>query len=140
MTSVALDLVFQELVSGGDFHGHWFPGFSVPGPDVILNVIDMVNQDKLFTMSHNIGTGGHQFKIYKNRYRLNVRGNYFSNRVIDLWNELPENTVMAPTLNNFKSRLNKCWYGHPRKFDPWCYIPGKRTRQQPTYQIHQQRL
>ena len=98
----------------------------------ILNDIDKVNKDKLFTMSH-IGTRGHQFKIYKNRYRLNVRGNYFSNRVIDLWNELPENTVMAPTLNSFKSRLNKCWYGHPRKFDPWCYIPGERTRQRPTY-------
>ena len=99
----------------------------------ILNDIDKVNKDKLFTMSHNIGTRGHQFKIYKNRYRLNVRGNYFSNRVIDLWNELPENTVMALTLNSFKSRLNKCWYGHPRKFDPWCYIPGERTRQRPTY-------
>ena len=53
----------------------------------ILNNIEKVNKDKLFTMSHNIGTRGHQFKIYKNRYRLNVRGNYFSNRVIDLWND-----------------------------------------------------
>ena len=58
----------------------------------ILNDIDKVNKDKLFTMSHNIGTRGHRFKIYKNRYRLNVRGNYFSNRVINLWNELPENS------------------------------------------------
>ena len=40
----------------------------------ILNDIDKVNKDKLFTMSHNIGTRGHQFKIYNNRYRLNVRG------------------------------------------------------------------
>ena len=44
------------------------------------------------------------------------------------WNELPEHTVMAPTLNSFKSRLNKCWHGHPHKFNPWCYIPGERTR------------
>ena len=59
----------------------------------ILNDTDKVNKGNLFTMSHKIGTRGHQFKIYKNRYRLNVRGNDFSYRVFDLWNELPENTV-----------------------------------------------
>ena len=85
----------------------------------ILNDIDKVNKDKLFTMSHNIGTRGLPFKLYENRYRFNVRVNYFSNRGINLWNELPENTVMASTLVSIKSRLNKCWYGHHRKFDPW---------------------
>ena len=95
----------------------------------IMNDIDKVDKDKLFAMSQYAGTRGHPFKIYKKRFRLNIRGNYFSNRIIDSWNELPENTVMAPTLNSFKSRLNKCWYGHPHKFNPWCYTPGERTRQ-----------
>ena len=95
----------------------------------IMNDIDKVDEDKLFTMSQYAGTRGHPFKIYKKRFRLNIRGNYFSNRIIDSWNELPENTVMAPTLNSFKSSLNKCWYRHPHKFNPWCYTPGKRTRQ-----------
>ena len=94
----------------------------------IMNDIDMVNKEKLFTMSQYTGTRGHSFKIYKKRFRLNIRGNYFSNRVVEQWNELPEHTVMAPTLNSFKSRLNKCWHGHPHKFNPWCYIPGERTR------------
>ena len=94
----------------------------------IMNDIDMVNKEKLFTMSQYTGTGSHSFKIYKKRFRLNIRGNYFSNRVVEQWNELPEHTVMAPTLNSFKSRLNKCWHGHPHKFNPWCYIPGERTR------------
>ena len=58
---------------------------------------------------------------------------HFSNRVIDVWNELPENVVMVPTLNSFKSRLNKYWYVHSHKFDVWCYIPGERTRHRPTY-------
>ena len=45
-------------------------------------------KNKLFTMSQSTGTRGHQLKIYKRRFRLNIRDNYFSNRVIDLWNEL----------------------------------------------------
>ena len=49
----------------------------------------------------------------------------FSKRVIDLWNELLETTVMAPTLNS--------WYLHPHNFDPWCYIPGEKARNRPTY-------
>ena len=43
--------------------------------------------------------------ILKQTFILNIRGTYFSNRVIDIWNELPENVVMAPSLNSFKSRL-----------------------------------
>ena len=27
---------------------------------------------------------------------------------MDVWNNLPEEVVMAPSLNTFKSRLNKC--------------------------------
>ena len=83
-------------------------------------------------------TRGHPLKIYKRRFRLNLRGNYF-NRIINTWNELPTNVVMAPTLNSFKTRLNKCWYGHPHKFEPWCYIPGERSRSK-IPQMHQQRF
>ena len=38
--------------------------------------------------------------------RLNVRANSFSNRVVDTWNNLPEDVVNAPSVNAFKSRLN----------------------------------
>ena len=73
----------------------------------IMNDIDLVDKNKMFTMSEHTGTRGHPLKIYKRRFRLNIRGNYFSNRVIDVWNSLTENVVMAPTLNSFKSRLNR---------------------------------
>ena len=54
----------------------------------ILNEIDKVNKNKLFTISQSTVTRDHQSKIYKMRFRLNIRGNYFSSTVIDLWNEL----------------------------------------------------
>ena len=54
-------------------------------------------------MSQYAGTRGHKQKIYRKGFRLNIRGNYFSNRgIINLWNELPENVVMAPTLIKIK--------------------------------------
>ena len=94
----------------------------------IRNNIDLVDKNKMFTLSDYTSTREHPLKIYKRRFRLNLRGNYFSNRTIDTWNELPTNVVMAPTLNSFKTRLNKYWYGHPLKSEPWCYIPGERSR------------
>jgi len=37
-----------------------------------------------------------------------ILGNiFFSNRVIDRWNSLDEDTIDAPSLNCFKNRLNK---------------------------------
>ena len=93
----------------------------------IINQIDKINIDKFFTFTQNAGNRGHSRKLYKKRSRLNVRANTFSNRVVDVWNSLTESVVMAPTLNTFKSRLNKYWHGHHLKFNPSCYIPGQPT-------------
>ena len=34
---------------------------------------------------------------------------FFSNRIIPLWSNLPDNIVSSPTLNTFKARLDKFW-------------------------------
>ncbi len=52
------------------------------------------------------------FKIYKEKSRLNVRGNFFGNRVANIWNTLPASVVQAPNTNCFKSRLDKLWEPH----------------------------
>ena len=51
----------------------------------------------------------------KNRCCLNLRINYFSQRVIDQWIGLPINLVTASSLNAFKSRTNGFWKDHPFK-------------------------
>ena len=86
----------------------------------ILNDIDKINKDKLLTLSAYGATRGHPKKIFKERPRLNIRANSFSNRVVNTWNNLPEHVVMAPSVNAFKSRLNTHWKGHPHKFEPAC--------------------
>ena len=45
-------------------------------------------------------------------------------QVIDTWNSLPSNVVLAPSVDSFKSRLNKHWHGHPLKFEASCYVLG----------------
>ncbi len=45
-------------------------------------------------------TRGHPLKLKKRYARLSVRQNYFSFRVVDLWNSLPEDVVTAPTVNS----------------------------------------
>ena len=79
----------------------------------ILHGIDRVDKDKFFTLNRLAATHGHSLKLYKKRSRLMVRANCFSNRVVDTWNSLTEDIVNAPSLNAFKSRLNRFWREHP---------------------------
>ncbi len=62
-------------------------------------------------------TRGHAYKLEKKHVRLQIRQHNFKNRVINLWNSLPEGVVSAPTLNTFKNWLDKLWEHHPMKFD-----------------------
>ena len=41
------------------------------------------------------------------KFNIDVRKYFFSNLVIDKWNNLDQDTVDAPILNSFKNRLNK---------------------------------
>jgi len=43
------------------------------------------------------------------RRHTTVRQNFFSLRVINEWNKLPQEVVEAPSTNTFKNRLDKYW-------------------------------
>jgi len=48
---------------------------------------------------------GHDQKLFKKRFRLNVRKYAFSNRVIYNWNLLPASCINCSTINTFKKHL-----------------------------------
>ncbi|MCU7801386.1 MAG: reverse transcriptase family protein, partial [gamma proteobacterium symbiont of Lucinoma myriamae] len=95
----------------------------------IINGIDYCDKDKLFTLQQSDRTRGHRFKMYKKKFRLDIRRYSFSQRVIDHWNKLPDSVVSAQSINMFKSRLNSHWKALAIKFDPDCYSYSYNPRQ-----------
>ena len=48
-------------------------------------------------------------KLLKKRHEKAVRKNFFTYRVVNPWNKLPDEVVLAPTINTLKNRLDKHW-------------------------------
>jgi len=80
----------------------------------ILNSYYNTEPSKFFTLNSLITTRGHQYKLFK--VRSSLRQNFFSNRVVNLWNSLPDSVVTTPTVASFKQQLDNYWiqsgYGH----------------------------
>ena len=66
-------------------------------------------------------TRGNSLKLRTDYSRLNVRKYYFSQRVVSLWNSLPDGVVTAPSINSFKARLDRHWETLPSVYDPDCF-------------------
>ncbi len=64
------------------------------------------------TVNNTTTTRDNGFKIYKEKSKSSIRGNFFGNRVTNIWNTLPPAVVQAPNINCFKNRLDKLWEAH----------------------------
>jgi hypothetical protein len=71
--------------------------------------LDNIDYNRFFQLADCSRTRGHRYKIVKIRSRVDVRGKFFSQRVVNSWNRLPESVVEAQTVNMFKSRLDRYW-------------------------------
>jgi len=60
----------------------------------------------LFTPSTST-TRGHTMKLFKYHTNSRSRSNFYSNRVINDWNSLPQSTVDSPSVNVFKTLLDR---------------------------------
>lgn len=61
---------------------------------------------ELLHLDSSSTTRGHKLKLCKERCSHNLRQNFFSIRVVNKWNQLPEDVVDAPSLLTFKCRLD----------------------------------
>ena len=77
---------------------------------------DLIETFKIINNNYNIGTDlffqfddggrrGHCKKLFKRRFKLDVRKYVFSNRVVDKWNSSPDNCVTCNTLTALKSHI-----------------------------------
>ena len=65
----------------------------------------------------NSATRGNSFKLYKDRVKYDLRKYFFTNRIVDLWNSLPDTVVTADNVNLFKSRLDRYWINQNVYYD-----------------------
>ena len=63
-----------------------------------------VNPDMFFKWKQD-NLRGHPMRIHKQRSRTEIRRQFFSNRVVDAWNDFDENIVNAKKIPTFKTRL-----------------------------------
>ena len=72
----------------------------------LTGLITSENTDKMFPIADNHNLRGHQYKLNKVRSIHKVRYNFFTQRVVNMWNSLPSVVVNAPNICTFKNRLD----------------------------------
>ena len=71
----------------------------------------------LLPQEKNDRTRGHQKKLRKQHTNTNPRHFFFTQRVAEWWNKLPQEVISAPSVNTFKNRLDRHFDSHPMKYD-----------------------
>ena len=61
---------------------------------------------------------GNDFKLIKKRFNRDNRKYMFTNRIVNMWNSLPNVVVTANSVNSFKNALDRHWKDDPIKYDP----------------------
>ena len=76
----------------------------------VMKGIYKIDKDQLFELNKN-PTRGHELKVQKKFSRLNVRKNFFTNRVVDDWNHLPVAAITAKNVLGFKKVMDPIFTG-----------------------------
>ena len=73
--------------------------------------------DKFFSLK-SATTRGHHLKLEKKRVTHQARLRFFSQRVVNSWNKLPEEAISVCTTETFKAKLDKSL-----QFPTWSQYP-----------------
>jgi len=61
----------------------------------------------LFKVRQTTVTRGHPYKLFKPQWTINARSPFFTQRIINVWNDLNVNATNFSSLNCFRNSLNK---------------------------------
>ena len=56
--------------------------------------------------SEGLATRGHQLRLLKRHCRSRTRSNFFSYRMVNIWNRLPQMVILSSSANCFKGRFD----------------------------------
>ena len=52
---------------------------------------------------------GHRFSLYQSQIHYDTRKYNCTNRIISIWNGLPDTVISPTTVDTFKARLDRFW-------------------------------
>ena len=82
---------------------------------LLQEIYDPLTTKELLNVNKHSTTRGHNFKLLKNTPRLNTYKHFFTNRITNLWNQLPSHIVNASSVNCFKNKIDRLL--HSYKFE-----------------------
>jgi len=79
-------------------------------------------------LSNLVHTRGNSYKLHQNLIKHSFTSHFFSNRVVKLWNSLPNNVVTASSVHSFEHRLDTHWLNQDLVFNWHAVIAGTGDR------------
>ena len=92
---------------------------------IITGIYDNEVTEGIFDLDPNTQTRGHSKKIKKKFCKINLRKFSFTNRIVDLWNTLPQSVIDAKDARQFEIRLDKYWEHQDVQFEYKASIQNK---------------
>ena len=77
---------------------------------IILGLYDHKTTSTLFSIVQSSNTRGHPYKLIKRHVSTNQFAQFYTNRVINAWNSLPEHIVKAGSIDAFKNNIDNHWH------------------------------
>ena len=72
----------------------------------------LLDSKELFEFSYVANTRGNSYKLQVNAVRLDIQKYFFVNRSIKIWNSLPDEVILSPNVNAFKSKVQQINLDH----------------------------
>ena len=69
---------------------------------ILFGLISIDSAD-LFEVRQATATRGHPYKLFKPQCTINARSSFFTQRIINVWNDLPVNSTNFSSLNCFRN-------------------------------------
>ena len=102
---------------------YWLRGDMIEVFKMTHNIYD---PDVSLKLEYNLGcsTRGNKYKLLNCTFCHDLRKYYFSARIINVWNSLPNCVVVVSTINQFKARLDKFWMHQDVLYDYTADLTG----------------